>query len=203
MPLHPQQDGKIESTITYLEMTKRPLSPTLPAPNAAPNRRLSLMRAHHPTVSFYRYLYGAVGAPWLWYERLLIDDKTLSQTIQDDGVEIYVLYSGGVPAGYSELDARDPQDIEVAYFGLMPEFIGRGLGRFFLRWTIDQAWVHEPRRLWVHTCTEDHPSAIGLYQKEGFVPFDQKRVIIDDPRRIIARGGTAPSPRAPDNDSTQ
>ncbi|TCS64106.1 GNAT family N-acetyltransferase [Varunaivibrio sulfuroxidans] len=201
MPDHFKKDDKIESTITYLEMTKRPLSPTPRPSNTAPGERLSLMRALRPTVSFYRFLYGTVGAPWLWYERLLLDDHTLARTIQNDDVEIYVLYLGGVPAGYSELDARDPQDIELAYFGLMPEFIGRGLGRFFLRWTIDQAWTHAPRRFWVHTCTQDHPSAVGLYQKEGFVPYDQKRIVIEDPRQIIAAGrGAVATPHTPDND---
>ena len=169
---------KLTSVITYLEMTERPTSPTPPVPVM----KIALFRAEKPSGAFYRYLYNAIGKDWLWYERRRMDDETLAMIIHDEQVEIYVLYAGGVPAGYSELDRRDGPGIELAYFGLMPEFIGRGLGRFFLRWTVDQAWIHEPARLWVHTCTQDHPNALPFYQRCGFIPYKQESVEIDDPR---------------------
>lgn len=144
--------------------------------------KIALFRAEMPSCAFYRYLYNSIGKDWLWYERRQMDDEALATIIHDEQVEIYVLYAGGVPAGYSELDRRDRPGIELAYFGLMPEFINRGLGSFFLRWTIDQAWTHEPTRLWVHTCTEDHPNALPIYQRFGFTPYKQEQVEIDDPR---------------------
>ena len=169
---------KLETVITYLEMTRPPAAP----PPTVPAERLALLRAEPPTVPFYRFLYNTVGAPWLWYERRRLDDDALAAIVQDPQVEVYVLYVRGVPAGFSELDTRGLPDIELAYFGLMPEFMGRGLGPYLLRWTIDQGWFHEPDRLWVNTCNHDHPAALALYQRAGFIPYDQKTIMIDDPR---------------------
>lgn len=170
--------GKLECVITYLEMTERPASPT----PLAPPGRLALIRAEAPTVPFYRFLYETVGTPWLWYERRLLDDDALERIIHHPKIEIYVLYLGGVPVGYSELDLRRMPDVELSYFGLMPEFIGRGFGRYHLRRTVDQAWLHAPQRVWAHTCSLDHPRALGLYQRTGFVPYRQATMIVDDPR---------------------
>jgi GNAT superfamily N-acetyltransferase len=172
-------DGRLDLTITYLEMTERP-----PHPHVVPPHRLklSLLRAHQPTVGFYRFLYNSVGEPWLWYERRVMSDDDLARIIQDDRVEIYVLYVDGVPAGFAELDLRTPPNIELAYFGLMPDFIGRGLGRYLLTWAIDTSWNHEPERLWVNTNTLDHAKALPLYQRCGFRPYKQEHVVIDDPR---------------------
>lgn len=169
---------KIETVVTYLEMTGPPTAP----PPPVPAMKLSLLRAEAPPLPFYRFLYGTVGEAWLWYERLALDDEALSAIVHDPLVEIYVLYVGGAPAGYGELDRRGGSDIELAYFGMMPGFIGRGLGRYLLRWTIDRAWTHEPARLWVHTCTLDHPRALHFYQRAGFIPYRRETVEIDDPR---------------------
>ena len=174
----PLPKGKLREVVTYLEMRASPkrmlVTPT--------GRKVALMRAERPTVHFYRYLYNTVGEPWLWWERRAKDDDTLTGIIQDPLVEIYVLYAEGVPAGFAELDRRQDDEIELAYFGLLPEFIGRGLGRYFMTWTVDAAWRHEPERLWVHTCNFDHPGALSVYQRDGFVPYDQADGIIDDPR---------------------
>jgi len=174
--------GKLECVITYLEMTERPTTPTPPAPAS----RLALLRAEQPTVAFYRFLYNTVGAKWLWYERRMLDDEALKAIVQDPDVEIYVLYVRGVPAGFGELDRRRRADVKLAYFGLMPEFIGRGLGRYLLRWTVDQAWTRHPKRLWTHTCNLDHPRVLALYQRTGFVPYRQRTTVIDDPRLRVA-----------------
>jgi ribosomal protein S18 acetylase RimI-like enzyme len=176
-----RDDGKLETTITYLEMTERPPHPHLVPPHGM---KLALLRARPPTVAFYRFLYDTVGGPWLWYERRALDDEALGRIITDDQVEIYVLYANGVPAGYAELDRRDPPDIELAYFGLMPDFIGKGLGRYLLTWAIDTAWSYEPERLWVNTNSLDHSTALALYQRCGFRPYRQEHRVIDDPRLI-------------------
>ncbi len=160
----------IETTVTYLEMRAPPRKPATPAPIG----KLAILRAERPTLSFYRYLYNTVGGPWNWTERRLLDDEALARIIHDGRVEIYVLYAAGVPAGYAELDGRIEGEIELAYFGLMPEFVGRGLGGYFLDWAVSAAWIHRPERVWVHTCTLDHPRALTLYQRAGFTPYRQQ-----------------------------
>lgn len=170
-------ENKITSVITYLEMTQQPTSPQPPAPA----KKIAMLRAENPTVSFYRYLYHTVGEEWLWYERRQMDDETLKSIIQDKKVEIFVFYVGGVPAGYAELDRRIRHEVEIAYFGLMPEFLGTGIGKYFLRWAIDQAWSYHPKRIWVHTCTEDHPNALPTYQRCGFSVYQRETIEIDNP----------------------
>ena len=88
----------------------------------------------------------------------------------------------GVPAGFIELDRRVSGEVELAYFGLALEFIGRGLGGYLLAWGTNKAWRRGVRRVWVHTCNFDHPRAIAVYQRAGFVPYKQETNLIDDPR---------------------
>jgi GNAT superfamily N-acetyltransferase len=167
---------------TALEMHARPARPHARPPSL--RQPVMLLRAERPTLSFYRYLYNTIGRQWFWYERRVMDDATLAACVQDDAVAVYVLYVGGVPAGLAEIDAREARDIELAYIGLMPEFIGCGLGRYLIDWAIDAAWDHEPNRIWIHTCTLDHPAALPLYQKAGFTPFGQNKFKIPDPRKM-------------------
>ena len=174
----PDVDGNIKTVVTYLEMRDAPTRPAPPIPVG----KISLLRTHKPTISFYRYLYDTIGEPWLWWERRALSDNTLTDIIHDDDVEIYVLYVGGVPAGYVELDCRMAGAVEIAYFGLIPDFIGRGLGPYLLRWAIDQAWTREPERVWLHTCNLDHPSALQTYQRAGFTVYDQQTEVVRDPR---------------------
>ena len=155
----------LDDVITYLEMREKPGTPPVPAPSVG---KLALMRAEECTVSFYRYLYETVGTPWLWFERRLLDDAMLAAQILKETTEIFVLYVGGVPAGYFELDTAAPDETELCYFGLIPEFIGRGLGPFLLRAAIDRAWSRPIRRLWVHTR--------ALRPPEGARPLPARRV---------------------------
>lgn len=172
-------DGKLETTITYLEMTERPPHPPAVAPAGM---KVALLRAEQPTVGFYRFLYDTVGGPWLWWERRALADEELKAIIHDERVEIFVLYVGGVPAGYAELDRREPPAVDLAYFGLVPDFIGRGLGRYLLTWAVDRAWDHRPSRVTVNTNALDHPKALAVYQRCGFRPYAQEHKVFDDPR---------------------
>jgi GNAT superfamily N-acetyltransferase len=185
-------DGRLEVTITFLEMTERPAHPHLMPPQGF---NCTLLRLRRPSVPFYRYLYDRVGEPWLWFERRAMADEELAAIVQDDRVEIFLLSVDGEPAGYAELDRRYPPDIELAYFGLMPEFIGKGLGRYLMTWTIDTAWNRAPERLWVTTNTLDHPKALPLYQRCGFRPYRQEHKLFDDPRLngLITAEGTRKS----------
>lgn len=168
----------IDITITKLEMRSRPpgLRPHLP--HAHDNGRVMLLKAKKPPVHFYRYLYETVGKAYTWVERRRMTDEALAAIVQHDEVEIYVLYCDGAPAGYFELDFRLKPDAELSYFGLLPDFIGRGLGIYLLGAAIDTAWSKPIERLCVHTNTLDHPRALPNYQKMGFVPYAQARAQI-------------------------
>ena len=170
-------EGQIEILVTFLEMTEPPGRAPLPPPSAG----IEVRRALRPTVSFYRYLYDAIGKDWTWYERKLLGDAELATIIHDPRVEVNVLWVDGVPAGLAELDRSDLPDVELAYFGIVPEFIGQGLGRFLLDWAIHHAWRSWPRRFWVHTCDLDHPRALGAYQKAGFRIYDRRMTLATPP----------------------
>lgn len=165
----------LPTTVTFLQMFQP--GERRAAPIGGP--RLMLVRAEMPPVGFYRYLYEAVGKPWVWVNRRRMDDADLAAAIHRRGIEIYVLYVDGAPAGYAELDARNPQNIELAYFGLTPDFMGRGLGAYFLGEAIALAWDKGPRRVHVQTCTLDHPRALPLYQRMGFEPFSRVETTVD------------------------
>jgi ribosomal protein S18 acetylase RimI-like enzyme len=172
---------ELVQTVTSLEMLKRPTRPPAPTPAL----KLALMRLDPPTVTFYRHLFNSVGGIWTWYSRRFLDDEALARIILNPRIEITVAYVGGVPAGYFELDRRVEGECELAFFGLVPEFIGRGLGRWLLDKAVEAAWsAPDVRRVWVHTCNLDHPRALGVYQKAGFVPFKQFEEPMRDPRLV-------------------
>jgi len=135
---------------------------------------LNIALVKNPGIQFYRFLFKAVGEKWGWVYRVMMSDEELVTIIHDSRVEIYVLYINGSPAGYAELDKRTAGEIELVYFGLLPEFIGRGLGKYFLQWVVEKAWKCSPARLWLHTCEYDHPAALPLYLKAGFNIYDEK-----------------------------
>ncbi|WP_238578690.1 GNAT family N-acetyltransferase [Inquilinus limosus] len=170
--------GTLTVTVTQLEMTARPARPAPPPPLA----RHLLMRAEPATVSFYRYLYDTIGANWLWTDRREWDDERLAVRLNDERTGVYVLYVAGVPAGYGELFQESVEVTDLAYFGLMPDFIGRRLGPFLLWSMIDLAWARPIRRMTVDTCTLDHPKALAHYQRAGFIPYAQRVVHKADPR---------------------
>ncbi|HEY1386275.1 MAG TPA: GNAT family acetyltransferase [Dongiaceae bacterium] len=170
--------SELDVLTTYLEMTERPTRPTVPRPAG----QYAVLRLEHCSVHFYRYLYDVVGKLWMWTDRRKLSDAALDAEINAEGVEIYVLYAGGEPAGYVELDRRQKPDIHIAYFGLAPSHIGRGLGRYLLNWAVDLAWSYGPQRLTVSTWSFDHPRAFANYQKAGFRPYKQTRGRILDPR---------------------
>ena len=175
--------GTVLVTVTYLKMT----SPDQRAAVPGWGEPVTIQRAERPTVSFYRYLYDTVGADWDWHERRRLSDEALAAIVNDDAVEVYVLYVRGVPAGYAELDRRVEGEVEIAYFGLMPDYIGRGLGPSLLDWALERAWSYGPRRVWLHTCSLDHPKALAVYRSAGFEVYDREVVSVErgllDPAR--------------------
>ena len=168
---------RLETVVTYLEMT-RPSHAFVPPPSGL---RMLLMQAHKPTVHFYRYLYDTVGGPYHWIDRRLLSDADLARIITAETTSIFVAYADGVPAGFFELDDRGEGELWLAYFGLIPDFHGRGLGKWLLAEAIDAAFAREPKVLRVETCTLDDPRALPLYQKMGFVPYERRKKVIEIP----------------------
>jgi len=185
-PLPPPPDakwGKLENVVTYLEMRERPALKPVALPHGT---KLALLRAEQPSLAFYRFLYNTIGRKWCWWVRRAMSDAELQAIIGDPRVEVMVLYCDGQPAGYAELDRRPvdgrvPGEIELAYFGLLPEFIGRKLGPWLLTQILELAWSYGPDRVLVNTNTLDHPKALPLYQKLGFEPYRQEATTFDDP----------------------
>lgn len=176
----------VEVITTHLEMFHAPTAELPPSPDG-----VRVVRAAPPGVRFYRFLYDGVGAPWHWYDRKRWTDAALAAVVDHPQVEVHVAWRHGAPAGYVELDRRTAGQCEVTYFGLFPEAIGGGLGTWLLRWGVREAW-RDPAltRLWVHTCSLDHPSALGVYQKVGFEAFAQethRQYIV-----VPERGGISP-----------
>ncbi len=153
----------------YLQMSRPPISDRIELPFDA-----SVVKLATPTLAFYRFLYTQVGKGFSWYNRLLLFDDELRHIIQHPRVQIYVLYLGGVPAGFAELDLRKEEEVEISYFGLLPEFRGRKLGLPFLMQMLKIAWSTDPVRVWLHTCELDHKSAIKLYLDAGFEKYDER-----------------------------
>jgi len=170
--------AEIDVIVTYMEMAARPTRPSIPLP---PGKH-ALLRVEKPTIQFYRFLYNTVGEEWLWTDRRRMSDEQLLKEVDHPEVELTVLYSGGQPAGFVEIDRRPKPAISFNYFGLVREFIGMGLGKYLLNWAIDQAWSYGPDRLIVDTCSLDHPRAIGEYQRAGFQPVRQVHKRMLDPR---------------------
>lgn len=176
-------ETRVPITVNYLEMTTRPTRPTVASPAG---RKLSLMRIERPSIAFYRFLYDAVGRDWCWVERRLLSDDELACVLASESTEIYVLYDGGAPAGFCDLtrglgERRD--EVEISYFGLLPESIGRGLGWYFINAAIDIAWSREPARVTLNTCDLDHPRALPNYQRAGFSVIGREERELPDPRR--------------------
>lgn len=165
-------------TVTYLSMTRAPAC----SPGPAPFPDTLLRRIVRPRVEAYRFLYDGVGTPWLWHERRRLSDAALAELLASSAIEVMALTVGGRVAGFAELDRRPWPDCRIAYLGLMPAWIGRGLGRWLLDTVIERAWAGGPRRLLVNTCTFDHPAALPLYRRAGFEIVERVARTIPDPR---------------------
>ena len=161
----------VDVTVYYLEMLTH-AKRDVPAPQDG----LTVLHARTPSVAYYRFLYDAVGKDYHWLSRRKLSDEELAAILHDPLNEVHVLHVDGSPAGFAELDRRQPEEVELVQFGLMLDFIGQGLGKRFLQWTIDKTWSYEPKRFWLHTCTLDHPAAVPTYKKAGFVQFKEEAI---------------------------
>jgi ribosomal protein S18 acetylase RimI-like enzyme len=155
-------------TTTYLYLASR--AAFRPAWSADPD--LLVLEAREPLVAYYRFLYDAVGRDYAWIDRLAWSDERLLAHLRRPEVTLLVLHARGSPAGYIELDraAAEP-GTEIAYFGLLPAFHGRGLGKHLLSVGVTRAFDDGATRVWLHTCTLDGPHALANYLARGFVPY--------------------------------
>jgi GNAT superfamily N-acetyltransferase len=118
--------------------------------------------------SFWRFLYTEVGRDHLWIDRLPWSLDEIRAYLDDPSVSLWLMTVRGAPAGYFELRRDSENGVEIAYFGLLKEFHGRGLGGYLLTEAAQRAWDTGPTRVWLHTNTLDHPSALPNYLKRGF-----------------------------------
>jgi GNAT superfamily N-acetyltransferase len=169
--------GKLASVVTCLEM----LAP-MPARTDRADPPWQLRRVAAPRIGWYRELFARVGAEWLWFSRLTMPAQSLHTLLSDPAVEIYALSVDGRDEGLLELDFREPEHCELAFFGLTAALLGQGAGRWLMNRALELAWSHPIRRLWVHTCTLDHPGALAFYLRSGFRAYARRIEIADDPR---------------------
>lgn len=154
-----------------------------PAATLPPTDRIE--RVLHPTVSFYRFLYDTVGRDYCWWLRRVAPDDEIRSLLADPRISVHVLYRGGAPAGFFELDSRDRNSVNIAYFGLLPHAIGTGAGAATLHEAARLAEAASPSGLVrVNTCTADHPRALPNYLAAGFRPLRTVREIWDIPDRL-------------------
>jgi RimJ/RimL family protein N-acetyltransferase len=155
---------------TYLEMARPAKEPA--APVRPPGCGVRCWE--NPPLDEYRRLFRDVGGPWGWTGRLLLDDVELRAVLSDPATEVWRLHTGAEVAGFIELDGRVEGEVEIAYFGLRPDFIGRGLGGYLLRWAVHHVWSRDRiQRFWLHTCDYDHPQALRVYERAGFRVYDE------------------------------
>ncbi|MGZ2411554.1 GNAT superfamily N-acetyltransferase [Sphingomonas sp. F9_3S_D5_B_2] len=171
-------DGELAAVVTYLKMAR-------PSAIEVPPSELSLLRVERPDLADYRALFRLVGAPWLWFSRLIMDDAKLAAIIRDPKVELFkVVDAQGRAAGMLELDLREAGACELAFVGLVPELSGKGHGKWLLGEAVRLAWREGVDRVHVHTCSLDHPAALAAYRRAGFTPHMRAVERFTDPRLL-------------------
>lgn len=174
--LHEVPAGHVAAIVTYLEMRTPPAGRSLPRAHGVKTSRETM------GLAAFRDLFRRVGTPWLWSELLERADAEVEAWLADPAVETWVPRRGDAAIGLMQLDRRVPGTCELAYFGLVPEAIGGGLGRRLMDLAIERAFAEGPVLLHVHTCTLDSPGALDFYVRSGFVPVRQKVEVQLDPR---------------------
>ncbi|WP_323990442.1 GNAT family N-acetyltransferase [Nguyenibacter sp. L1] len=170
---------RVAVDVTFLCMDAPPAGRAPPLPDG--------YRIDHypaPPVAFYRRLYDGVGQDYCWWLRRAMPDGELAALLRDPTVRVNVLWHGQEVCGFFELDCAMPDEVNLAYFGLMPGRIGQGIGRAFLRAALDAAWASGPSSVRVNTCTADHPRALDTYLQAGFRRIRTIREIWDIPDRL-------------------
>ena len=157
---------KKAAKVWYLELMNP--KAVLPA-----DKDLQIVKQENIDLQDYREKYKLIGGPWDWANRLILSEAELKEILKDPANQIYYLYYKGRFSGYFELDAHTSNNMEVVYFGLAPDSIGKGLGRKMMQALIALAGEQKAKRLWLHTCEFDSPRALDFYLKSGFKIFKE------------------------------
>jgi GNAT superfamily N-acetyltransferase len=169
--------GKLANIATYLEMQtlpERKLAPFAPG--------LALVPVGDMPTAEYRAHFKSVGQNLLWFSRLLMDDDKLRAVLDNPAIQSFVFHGPDKMLGLLELNFEDMAHCELAFFGLVPDAVGNGLGRMLMDEAIRRAFARPIGRLWLHTCTLDHPAAMPFYLRSGFTPYARYIEVHDDPR---------------------
>jgi GNAT superfamily N-acetyltransferase len=154
----------VDVTTWYLEMTQ----PDRLRPKPLARDDVTIRRCERPLPELNRFLYTAVGGDWFWIDRLAWTRRQWLDWIDRPQLETWLASIAGTPAGYYELESQPEGNVEIAYFGLIPAFAGMGVGGALLTHATETAWAGGASRVWVHTCSLDHPAALANYKARGF-----------------------------------
>ena len=171
---------EVSYTITHLQMQARPEYgwPHLPVGSTA-----ALLKAEQPPVWWFLALYDAVGRDYAWEDIHTWEHEKIELWLSADKMSLFTLLDHGWPQGFFMLEEKPDNVTDLAYFGMVPEAVGQGLGQWLLRTAILTAWDREhTKMLTVQTCTLDHPRALALYQKNGFTPIRRENAM-----RVLTR----------------
>lgn len=166
--------GEVTVNVTRLEMAS-PSTVAVPLPSGI---RLAIMLAENMPVHLYRYLYEVIGKPHHWMLRRMQSDDKVASVLQAEETRILLLYVDGCPAGFAEMRLNLPESVDLLYFGLVPDYQGRGLAKFFFAEVLAAAWSQSPQKLKLETNTLDSPRALQLYQRMGFSPVSTAEDVI-------------------------
>lgn len=171
--------GRIANVVTYFEMRERvEAKPPVPLPPG-----YSVRRILEPSITAYRELYRRIGHDWLWFSRLVMPDDVLSALLARPTTEIYFLERDREAIGLVELRRNEvPGEVEIGMFGVVPEVTGTGAARALMQAVLAKAWAGDTKRVWLHTCSFDHPAAVPFYRRMGFVPYKFAIEVSADPR---------------------
>jgi GNAT superfamily N-acetyltransferase len=169
--------GLIANVVTFLE--KPAPSGTRPERAGTPYGTQSLSS---PSTGWYRALYRRIGERWLWFERAILEDERLAAWLAAPTTEILALKLDKETVGFAELDWSVAGDVEVAMFGIVPEVTAKGAASFLMEAVEARAAAEGVGRIWLHTCTFDHPAAIPFYRRAGFRPYKFAVEVTPDPR---------------------
>ena len=171
---------RIAVDVTFLRMDRGPVGPIPKLPLDLKVEQLF----PRCTVPHYRELYATVGHDYVWWLRRTLSDAELDAVLADRAISISVLRDAEGDLGFYELDRRAWPVINLAYFGLYPRAVGRGIGMAFLFHAITSAWAEGPVAITVNTCTADHPRALPNYLKAGFTKLRTVREEWPVPNRL-------------------
>jgi GNAT superfamily N-acetyltransferase len=171
--------GRIANVVTYLEMTTPPVGL-----DTGISGSRTVRHVEKPDLAAYRKLYSRIGMDWLWFSRAVMPDDKLAAILAKPTTEIHFLEENGEPIGLAELHRGEggPSNVEIAMFGVVPEATGTGAARQLMNAALAAAWDGGTERVWLHTCSFDHPAALRFYRRSGFAPFKLAIEVSTDPR---------------------